>query len=622
VIDVDPAIPSVMNTDVVKLKKILKHLIDNGLKYTKEGGVYVHITSVPREYGINLCVEVTDTGIGMNEKEMELVFERFYQADSGRTRATSGLGLGLSIVNGFVSSLKGFLTLESTPDKGTTVRVSIPQEVVDSQKCMSVRSPEKLVLGGFFHFDKFENPHVRVFYNAMVKNIVTGLNVRMHRVDNLSGLKSLVKGMQFTHLFIGKEEYEEDPGFIEELAQHTLVALVAEENYELPEDTHVRLMRKPFYCFPVISFLESNVKEIKQSEERIYLNNVKALVVDDEPMNLMVAKGIFSRYGMIVSTAASGWDAIELCGKEEFDIVFMDHMMPGMDGIEAMKHLRKDFNRAHKDIPIVELTANAVSTAKEMFLREGFDGFVSKPIELSELEHVLKKVLPRTMFAENTYTIKKRDSRKEEKKRKKGKGKKQSFFQALQKLGVDTETGLKYCQNDKEFYQSLLLQFGKDAAGKIEYARNYLERNDHENYAIIVHALKSTSRMIGAISLSEKAKHLENAAKERDTDAIKSLHEDAMKEYFEISDTILKYLLEKQHVQGREGVESEQLFSVTDQEEILEFEPEDMVKNNGHEKKDDQEIIEFAPWNEKTESDPGSGLEEIFEFEPEGGEGE
>jgi hypothetical protein len=80
--------------------------------------------------------------------------------------------------------------------------------------------------------------------------------------------------------------------------------------------------------------------------------------------------------------------------------------------------------------------------------------------------------------------------------------------------------------------------------------------------------------------------------------------------------------LEKQHVQGREGVESEQLFSVTDQEEILEFEPEDMVKNNGHEKKDDQEIIEFAPWNEKTESDPGSGLEEIFEFEPEGGEGE
>ena len=606
VIDVDPAIPSVMHTDVVKLKKIFRHLIDNGLKYTKEGGVYVHITSVPREYGINLCVEVTDTGIGMNEKEMEMVFERFYQADSGRTRATNGLGLGLSIVNGFVSSLKGFLTLESAPDQGTTVRVSIPQKVVDSQNCMSLESPEKLVLGGFLHFDKFENPHVRVFYNAMVKNIVTGLNVSMHRVDNMEGLRSLTEGMQFTHLFIGKEEYEENRAFVEELAKTTLVALVAEGTYELPEDSNVRLMRKPFYCFPVISFLESSVHEIKQSEERIVLKNVRALVVDDEPMNLMVAKGIFSRYGMIVTKAISGWEAIELCRENEFDIVFMDHMMPGMDGIEAMKRLRTEFNRSHKDIPIVALTANAVSTAKEMFLREGFDGFVSKPIELTELERVLRKVLPKTMFVQRD-TITKVLPEKEGKKKK---GKKQTLFQALKKLGVDTDTGLNYCQNDKEFYRSLLLQYGSDAPEKRKNAKSCLEQQDYENYAIIVHALKSTSKMIGALALSEKAKQLENAAKERNLAALNDWHEDAMREYRKITGTILKYLGKKPSPKKEKRPE-EELSSLEDQEMIFEFEPEGEEEILEFEPEPDSDILEFEPESES----------EVMEFEPEGGEG-
>ena len=141
VIDVDPHIPSTMRSDVTKLKKIFRHLIDNALKYTEEGGVYVHITPEERDYGINLLLEVTDTGIGMSRAELEMVFERFYQADSGKTRSANGLGLGLSIANGFIRSLNGFLTIESEPKNGTTVRVSIPQMVVGTDYCMSIRSP-------------------------------------------------------------------------------------------------------------------------------------------------------------------------------------------------------------------------------------------------------------------------------------------------------------------------------------------------------------------------------------------------------------------------------------------------------------------------------------------------
>ncbi|MCR5753583.1 MAG: response regulator, partial [Acetatifactor sp.] len=399
IIDVDPELPTAMHADVTKLKKVLWHLIMNGLKYTKEGGVYVRITSIPQAYGLNLCMEVRDTGIGMSEEEMEHIFERFFQGDSGRTRSTSGLGLGMSVVNGFVKALNGFLTIESKLGEGTTIRISIPQTIVDSSKCMAVSEPENLNLGAYLHFEKFENPQVREFYNAMVKDIVQGLKVRMHRVDNIENLRALSQNVHFTHLFVGEEEYESDIEFIENMAKNTLVVVVANNDFKLPKGSRARIMRKPFYCFPVVNVLNSSVDTGREEEGRLYCRGARALVVDDEPMNLLVANNIFRQYGMVVSTAASGREAIEMCNSNEYDIIFMDHMMPEMDGIETMKRIRTDFDRDKKDVPIVALTANAVSTAKEMFIKEGFDGFISKPIELIEMERVLKKVLPKSLLS-------------------------------------------------------------------------------------------------------------------------------------------------------------------------------------------------------------------------------
>jgi len=164
VIDVDPAIPSVMYSDICKLLKILRHLIMNGLKYTREGGVYVRLYTIPETYGVNLLIKVTDTGIGMTAEEQERVFERYYQADSGRNRQGGGLGLGMTIVQGFTAALGGFITVSSKPGKGTSVSVSLPQKVVEPASCMSVSRPEKLCLGAFLHLDKYANPNVREYY--------------------------------------------------------------------------------------------------------------------------------------------------------------------------------------------------------------------------------------------------------------------------------------------------------------------------------------------------------------------------------------------------------------------------------------------------------------------------
>ena len=563
VIDVDPAIPSVMNTDVNKLKKILWHLIMNGLKYTVEGGVYVRLSSVEQEYGINLCIEVTDTGVGMSEEELERIYERFYQADSSRSRKGGGLGLGIPIVKGFVSSLGGFVTIDSSIGEGTTVRVSLPQKVVDADGCMSLAHRESLCLGAYLHFDKYPNPNVREYYNRMVSNIVHGLGVQMHRVDNVENLRKLVTSVRLTHLFVAVEEYESDPEYIEELAKEMVIVVVADDDFILPEGSRVKIMEKPFYCFPVATVLNMEPGE-DESTVKIRCDGLDALVVDDEPMNLTVAKGIFKGYGMNVTTVLSGREAIEMCRKKAFGIIFMDHMMPEMDGIEAMQAIRADRSRISKDMPIVALTANAVSTAKEMFLSAGFDGFVSKPVELNELERVLKRVLPASAI---TYEVISESGRTGE-----------SGYRGLKAAGIDTAAGLRYSQRDEELYRTLLKQFVTEAPVKRTKIKGYFENGDIKDYEILVHALKSTSKMIGAGDLSEKAKNLEMLAK-KGADITPRMHEEMMSMYKDTVDAIA------------EAME----LDIGDDETVpisfaLEFTP------SGEPLKDDEPfVLEFAP---------------------------
>ena len=522
IIDVEASIPSVMNTDVDKLKKILWHLITNGLKFTNEGGVYVHMSSVPHEYGINLCIEITDTGIGMNAAELEMVYDMFYKADGGRAKRTGGLGLGIPIVYGFVRSLGGFMMIESEPGVGTTVKVSIPNKVIDGECCMSVSDKENISLGAYFHFEKYPNPRVRDFYDSMVRNIVTGLKVSMHRVDNANSLRALIESKKLTHLFAALEEYNNASDLMEDLAKQIIVTVVANaDELQLPAGSRVRIMPKPFYCFPVVGVLNSKPSDELNDEGRVMFPGARVLIVDDEPMNLVVSLGMFKAYGMEVTTCESGTKAVELCRDNEYDIIFMDHMMPVMDGVEAMKRIRSEQARNKTVVPIIAFTANAVSSAREMFRREGFDGFVSKPVDRVELERVMKRVLPASLISTDdsqkpvTPEAETNDTHK------------LSLIEKLSSLGVDTEKGLYYSQGDRGFYETLLAQYLKESDSKKKIMSEALLSNDLNAYTIQVHSIKSTSKMIGVMDLSEAARLLEEAGKSGDTEYIKS-NQDAM----------------------------------------------------------------------------------------------
>ncbi|MCR4715586.1 MAG: response regulator [Lachnospiraceae bacterium] len=401
VVDLDPNVPTMMKGDIRKIHKIIRHLVDNAIKFTRKGGILVSITTIKREYGVNLEIEVTDTGIGMTRKDIANASKGLYQANKKRNRSTGGIGLGLNVVYGFVHKMDGFATITSKKGSGTTVRVSIPQEVVDITPCLRIDT--KLAGNIVFHVspEKYEVPEVRDFYRVMAMHMAEGLRLNLYSAVTVREIEGITEKIDVSHIFMGEEEYMANPLFFDELASlGIVVAVSAREGFKTNENSKVIIMPKPLYGYPVARILNEGTGNMDLSNDldstAINLKGVKCLIVDDEPMNLVVATGLFRNYGMITDTASSGQESIDKYAVNDYDVIFMDHMMPEMDGVEAMKRLKNLASDMGTNIRVVALTANAVSGAREMFMSEGFDGFISKPIDVAEFERVMKKVLPET----------------------------------------------------------------------------------------------------------------------------------------------------------------------------------------------------------------------------------
>ena len=401
IIDLAPDTPTMLKGDITKLHKIFRHLLGNAFKFTRRGGVLVRVFTVPQEYGCNITIEITDTGIGMTRAQIAHLSGGMYQANKKRNRSTGGIGIGIPIVYGFVHKMGGFVRIDSERGKGTTVRISIPQVTVDPAPCLAIKDAANKNMVFFARPDRYQVPEVREFFRSMAVNMANGLKTNLYSAESAQELKHMLDERGIACVFMGQEEYERDRELIDDLARggHRMV-VSANAGFEATKGTGIRVLPKPIYGFPVARILngEADVESDEELKGKVRFTGVSALVVDDEPMNLVVATGLLREYRMFTDTAGSGKEAIKKYENEEYDVIFMDHMMPEMDGVEAMKRIRDVASERGRDPIVIALTANALSGAREMFIQEGFDAFIAKPIDIKEFEHVMKKVLPEDMI--------------------------------------------------------------------------------------------------------------------------------------------------------------------------------------------------------------------------------
>ena len=277
------------------------------------------------------------------------------------------------------------------------------------------------------------------------------------------------------------------------------------------------------------------------------LHDINALVVDDNSVNLKVISTSLKYYGVSVETAESGARAIEKCQEKKYALVFMDQMMPEMDGIEAMQHIRKLDNHyaAGGAAKIIALTANAVSGVKEELLGLGFDAFLSKPINYKELEETFQKFVPSDCIYFGSELMEPQIQSEQEKRTENAK------LSALLP-NIDTKEGLMHCGGDINDYLEILLLVYNSANDQLAELVSYKNAKNSKDFAILAHALKGSCLNIGAACTSQLAKELEFAGKEGNFDFIE-LHTDLFVDnYHALMEEISRALVEFGYIQPME----------------------------------------------------------------------
>lgn len=385
-VDIDKSLPSVLYGDEVRNRQVIVNILNNAVKYTNQGYVKLVVAGIREEDKFTLKMQVSDSGIGIKDEDINKLFEGFQRLDIEQNRHIEGTGLGLAITHRLVEQMDGRLDVSSIYGKGSIFTVYLTQEIRDEKPVGDFKQ----------HFDD-----------------------------------------------VAKKQTE------------------YKESFTAPD--------------------------------------ARVLVVDDNEMNLAVVKALLKKTKIQVTTCMSGRECLDIVSREYFDVILLDHMMPEMDGIETLKHIKDTENKC-SSVPVIALTANAIVGARAEYISAGFANYLSKPIEGAGLEKMLLQYIP-----ESKVKIVKSEAPEASEEVK-------PEVQPAEPC-INTKTGMQYCAGSKDFYDEMLGLFSDsydESAAKINDA---LAAEDWKNYTIYVHGLKSSSLTIGGEALSAAAKELEFAGK-------------------------------------------------------------------------------------------------------------
>ena len=528
---VDPNIPRGLLGDEVRIKQIIINLMTNAIKFTERGCITLTVSRSVQEYGVNLVVSVADTGIGITEENIEKIFTSFRQVDTKKNHAVEGTGLGLAISKSLVHQMGGFISAKSEYGVGSEFRFAIPLHVSDERPFVSINDAEKIHAAACFEDSDFAAEEGELFVEMGRE-----MGADFRYIKTMAQLKEDHAAHALTHVFVGSEQYHRDSSFFESAVRDAQIFVIQDRVETMLLSDGIQRVYSPFYVIPVVSALNHesivlNINESRSASVYFCAPRAKVLIVDDNVINLKVAMGLMQPYNMQVLTAISGPEAIRILETEDIDLVFMDHMMPGMDGVEATAILRNKPGEYYKNLPIIALTANVANGAREMFLNSGFDDFLAKPIELSALDRTLRNHLPREYMQEPVRTGYENPAER-----------RRSLASVDPRL-LDVEKGISYMGGNENNYREILSLYAHEGSSKIRQINQLFEQRDLKNYVIEVHALKSSSLNMGAVKLSELAKELEAAGKAGTLDESSRKKNDALlKLYGEVVNAARLYL--------------------------------------------------------------------------------
>ena len=493
-VNIDNNAPDVLFGDMKRIHQVMLNLLSNAVKYTNEGFVSLSVKgNMTNDNTVVLTIEVKDSGKGIRQEDIKMLFEKFSRLDMSNNKSVEGTGLGLAITQNLVESMGGKIDVHSVYGEGSTFTVKLAQKVLNCRKLAVVENPrgKKVLI--------YERRETCV--NSIIHSL-DSLDVEYKVVSTASEFYEEIINTTYSFIFITPVLYDMVKEECEKTQANARIVLIAEFG-EVITERNKSILSTPIYSIPVANFLNGISENFtcKQTEKTTMFiaPEARVLNVDDSRTNLVVIEGLLKPYKMRIDSCNSGIKAIEAVKTTHYDLVFMDHMMPEMDGIEATMRIRALGNeyRHLQKTPIVALTANAVFGTREMFLNNGFDDFLSKPIDKTKLNTILYNWIP------------------EEKRKTLDESGETTELDACKRFkldGVNVKKGIAMAGGSIKNYLKTLSIFYRDVVEKVEEIRICFDTSNLPLYSIHVHALKSAFANIGAESLSAAAKTLEIAA--------------------------------------------------------------------------------------------------------------
>ncbi|MDR1205370.1 MAG: response regulator [Peptococcaceae bacterium] len=515
-VNIDSSLPCKLVGDEARVRQVLLNLLSNAVKFTEKGGIFLGVTGEMGEAeNIQLSFVVSDTGVGIKEDDVGKLFDNFIQLEQGRNRNIEGTGLGLAISRNLCQIMGGDILVSSEYGRGSVFTAIIPQAVRDFTPIALVEAPEtKDVL-------LYET---RAPYADSIVRSAANLGVRCKLTTEWEGFREALERERYPFVFVASRLFAEAREAMLTLAPESTPVLLADYG-ETAAESDTRAVAMPAHSISIANVLRGpagadtggayaygDCGKTKHEHIRFVAPEARILIVDDITTNLKVAEGLLAPYEARIDCCGSGQKALEFARQHEYDIIFMDHMMPDMDGVAATAVLRSMEGEYFRKVPVIALTANAVSGMKEMFMENGFSDYLAKPIEVSKLNGIMARWIPpekrrRVVFEQD------------------GGGGLPAPALAdpldppenpLRIEGVDAAQGLALAGGLAERYREILSLYCRDAAVRIPLLAEAPDEAGLEAFVTQVHALKSASANIGATELAEEAVRLEAAGRSGD----------------------------------------------------------------------------------------------------------
>jgi PAS domain S-box-containing protein len=413
---IDPRLPARFKGDPVRIRQVLVNLLGNAIKFTEKGEIFVGITNAGEtcreneKRFITVAIQVKDSGIGIPQEKLSKIFEGFTQADSSTTRKYGGTGLGLTISKSLAELMGGTITVESEAGKGSVFTFLLPLQEVDEDAPALLKN--RPVLRNVLVVD--DNATNRELMKGMLDYLQIPCKITAGGSDALRALQQADAGSQPFDLVITDHHMPEMDGITlakeihrqSERYHHPVVLMLSSLEKNMYQNEAERTGISRFLSKPVklqelnsilLSFFakehtQKDQQPGRQGIERL-TNSASIMVVEDEPLNMLLISEVLRKMGFKVIKAANGREAIDLLGKEKPVLIFMDVNMPEMDGFAATATIR-NMPPAIAGIPVIALTADAMKEDRERCLEAGMNDYISKPFRLGEIAAILKNYVP------------------------------------------------------------------------------------------------------------------------------------------------------------------------------------------------------------------------------------